>query len=374
MDPYAFAIEKYELSKAWEELAKELVGPNKQQDPLWVAAAMVVASITEPFHKFIDELRAARMVEVMDGDPCTPMGPYICNVLQSTMPSPSGIVANHHLIEIGKGKSTVYLARTDQGKDVAAKVMPSDPQGPEGWPCLYAMTEVLAYYRLQGKVGPKLHGMKVSDTGKITLFMDLVLFRSESLILTEYQDNLPVFFKSALAALAEMHKMGLAHRDIKIPNIRMDHDFKAVLLDFDSCSMSHSDHRTTYPVTTITNRCPSRVFWHNRADYDATKVDIWSLAVVVMMLASKKFRDILQHVKDERSFKAAYSEVFVEDGPKPEMWDDWPRAFNGMKTVLSRMTCFNPVQRPTANEALRILSSPQKYSLFTSTGHSMVKI
>lgn len=95
-----------------------------------------------------------------------------------------------------------------------------------------------------------------------------------------------------LQTVADMHKCGVAHRDLKLQNLGFDENSNVVILDFDSGAHIPMPlaRNGTYPVCTLQTRPPE----HMRLEcetveakngmYDAQAGDWWSVGCVIAQL------------------------------------------------------------------------------------------
>uniref|UniRef100_A0A0G4F8F6 non-specific serine/threonine protein kinase n=1 Tax=Chromera velia CCMP2878 TaxID=1169474 RepID=A0A0G4F8F6_9ALVE len=98
-------------------------------------------------------------------------------------------------------------------------------------------------------------------------------------------DTLFQWFKQSLAGLSYIHSDGYVHRDIKSPNIFLDHKMRAMIGDVGLTKKLNMYGRTKGQAGTPTHMAPE--IWYDE-EYDG-KVDIWALAVTFYILCRVLF-------------------------------------------------------------------------------------
>jgi 5'-AMP-activated protein kinase catalytic alpha subunit len=95
------------------------------------------------------------------------------------------------------------------------------------------------------------------------------------------------FFDDLVGGIHAFHSCGLAHRDLKYENIRMDQEGRTKLIDFDSVGIGET--RCTDITTTIYTRAPEML--QREVDgihsflYDPKPIDIWGLGILSLQVA-----------------------------------------------------------------------------------------
>jgi serine/threonine protein kinase len=89
-----------------------------------------------------------------------------------------------------------------------------------------------------------------------------------------------------MQGVRDFHHVGLAHRDLKFPNLRMSAEGHVILIDFDSIGLGQ---RWTDVTTTILTRAPEML--QREVDgiedliYDPKPLDMWSAGLLALELA-----------------------------------------------------------------------------------------
>ena len=81
-------------------------------------------------------------------------------------------------------------------------------------------------------------------------------------------------------AIMHIHSLGIAHRDISLENILLDHNLSCRLADFQLAKLSASNIDGI--VGKLTYVAPEMI--HHPTGYDAYQVDIWSLGILFFIL------------------------------------------------------------------------------------------
>jgi serine/threonine protein kinase len=103
----------------------------------------------------------------------------------------------------------------------------------------------------------------------------------------ENENDVRVFFDDLVHGIHTFHSSGLAHRDLKFENIRMDLAGRTKLIDFDSVGIGET--RCTDITTTIYTRAPEML--QREVDgihgflYDPKPIDIWGLGILSLQMA-----------------------------------------------------------------------------------------
>jgi len=143
------------------------------------------------------------------------------------------------------------------------------------------------------------------------------------------------FLAQLVDALQYLHRRGICHRDIKLENILLDENMNVKLADFGLCN-THSLVSTAcgspcYLAPEITSRAP----------YDGTKVDIWSLGIVLFALVAGMLPWPMSAGPD-----------FCANARPAQI--KFPAAFTyGLRSLISRMLEIDPAMRPTIDEVAR---------------------
>ena len=153
-------------------------------------------------------------------------------------------------------------------------------------------------------------------------------------------------------AVKYLHHNGIAHRDIKVDNIRINSMNDMVLIDYDSSkhiqSAEDANISCTLPMYTICNRPPEII---NNNHYDIYKSDIWALGCVFAALCNNGRYVFTGNT--EISMKKAIddamegSEVLTQSYVLNKLCNVLPG--DGVK-LLQHMMHMNPTMRPTIED------------------------
>jgi serine/threonine protein kinase len=102
-----------------------------------------------------------------------------------------------------------------------------------------------------------------------------------------------------MRGVREFHRVGLAHRDLKFPNLRISVDGHVIIIDFDSVGLGQ---RWTDITTTILTRAPEMLQRElggiEDFIYDPKPLDMWSAGLLALELAYGSAVPIPQGVED----------------------------------------------------------------------------
>ncbi|KAI8871397.1 kinase-like protein [Ramicandelaber brevisporus] len=155
-------------------------------------------------------------------------------------------------------------------------------------------------------------------------------------------------FVQLVAGLHHMHTVhATAHRDIKLDNICVSPDGAVKIVDF-GCATSSS-------ATAATGACgsepymPPEVAASPAVAYDAFKMDIWSLGVVLLALISGHFPWEAPRTSDENFA------MYVQHGER--LLDHWLGGASGGKLhpaapLVKRMLALDPAARPSISDVI----------------------
>jgi serine/threonine protein kinase len=90
-------------------------------------------------------------------------------------------------------------------------------------------------------------------------------------------------FAGLVSALTYMHARGVAHRDVKPENILLDDAFVPKLADFGLCHLVKPDSLMTTPCGSPEYAAPELL---SGKSYDGRASDVWSLGVVLFVMAT----------------------------------------------------------------------------------------
>jgi len=175
------------------------------------------------------------------------------------------------------------------------------------------------------------------------------------------------YFKQLLEGIAEVHKMGITHRDLKPNNILLDHKFCLKITDFglshigsDKVAPKNKRMKTTW-VGTKGYRAPELVL---NAKY-SNMCDVFALGVClfVMLLARQPFRTASS---DDQWYKCIATQNYKQYWKSHDSSSKSQHGFvlsQNAKDMLHKLLCYQPRARITIENALKHPWMTQK--LFT---------
>lgn len=210
------------------------------------------------------------------------------------------------LHELGKGGySVVYSVRhKDTGKIYALKCAMKYKKGKDRSDRTRMEIEILSELRHRRII--KLKGW-FEDKNTIYLVLQYLPERDLSRF---FRNQLPTkeqavkIMRQIISALKYCHRKGIVHRDIKLDNILIDHDYKIKLTDFGLCAVKEDSNQYFYDeVGTARYTAPELL----RGDGYDESVDVWGLGVVLFLLLTGKYpfdgskrRSIFRRIRKKR--------------------------------------------------------------------------
>eukprot|EP00550_Attheya_septentrionalis_P008399 CAMPEP_0198283434 /NCGR_PEP_ID=MMETSP1449-20131203/3012_1 /TAXON_ID=420275 /ORGANISM="Attheya septentrionalis, Strain CCMP2084" /LENGTH=699 /DNA_ID=CAMNT_0043980019 /DNA_START=155 /DNA_END=2254 /DNA_ORIENTATION=- len=195
-----------------------------------------------------------------------------------------------------------------------------------------------------------------------------------SIIIRHTEAQAAVITFQLLQALAELHTLGIVHRDIKCENVLLvsseEDETRVKLSDFglarvlhrhqdDSSGSSSSDEGDASPFTPPSVR-RSRAYSRVGSDYYVapevcagdgydTSADIYSLGVTLYILLCGFPPSLVQGVASASLGTDDDDDLYIVDFPLA----NWSGISEEAKTVIRRMLCSDPERRISAEEALK---------------------
>jgi len=165
------------------------------------------------------------------------------------------------------------------------------------------------------------------------------------------------YFKQLLEGIAEVHRMGITHRDLKPNNILLDHKFCLKITDFglshigsDKIAPKNKRMKTTW-VGTKGYRAPELVL---NAKY-SNMCDVFALGVClfVMLLARQPFRTASA---DDQWYKCIATQNYKQYWKSHDSSSKSQHGFvlsKDAKDMLHQLLCYQPRSRITIAKALQ---------------------
>jgi len=111
-------------------------------------------------------------------------------------------------------------------------------------------------------------------------------------------------FRQIIDGVDYLHKMGLAHRDLKLDNCVMTPDNIVKLIDFGTATVFYYPGKHNIPASGIVGSDPylaPEVL--SRDHYDPRLTDVWSVAMIFMCMVLRRFPWKLPDTKTDASFR-----------------------------------------------------------------------
>lgn len=184
------------------------------------------------------------------------------------------------------------------------------------------------------------------------------------------KEHIQFFMYNILLGLHALHAAGVVHRDLHPGNVLLAENNDIKICDFNLAREDTTDNDKTHYVTHRWYRAPELVMQFKGF---TKKVDIWSAGCVMGELFNRKamFRgttfynqlnkivELLGTPRDEdiMMFSSTSARDYLHSAlakcPAKAWADIVPQGDELVIDLLSKMLCFNPTQRITAEEALR---------------------
>lgn len=158
-----------------------------------------------------------------------------------------------------------------------------------------------------------------------------------------------LIFQKILKGVKAIHDAGFCHRDLKMQNILVDEKFNPKICDFGFASdlkgKDGSGLLTEYLGTM--NYAAPEIFLNR--PYKGVKVDIFSLGVVLLNLATCKI-GFVQATRKDKYYKNIMVRKYERywDSVKSQIGEISPE----LKQLYIKMVCFNPEERPSIEDIL----------------------
>lgn len=172
------------------------------------------------------------------------------------------------------------------------------------------------------------------------------------------EDEAKHYFHQIIDALSYIHKMGVAHRDVKLENILITADDDAKLTDFGLCKQQRGNDPMMTTCGTLVYAAPEII---REEPYNGMKADIWSAGIVLYAMIAAHFPWIVPDdlppdiLMKETAKQIASGDISLPDGISYEL-----------QNLLGNMLNVDPEERPTAEEILQHpwfadLNDPEEY-------------
>ena len=144
-------------------------------------------------------------------------------------------------------------------------------------------------------------------------------------------------FRQIVDGVNYLHKMGLAHRDLKLDNCVMTTDNIVKLIDFGTATVFHYPGKHQIPASGVVGSDPylaPEVL--NRDTYDPRLTDVWSVAIIYMCMILRRFPWKIPDYKTDMSYRL-YVNTHPELCNKPAIPTPAPSIMNGNEGVFDKV-------------------------------------
>lgn len=188
----------------------------------------------------------------------------------------------------------------------------------------------------------------ILDNNKVYIFLELCQGGALKNVVEEEgglsESTARVYFAQIMSALAYLHDLNVAHRDIKLDNVLVTSDNTAKLSDFGLSRQAGESNEMKTTCGTLLYAAPEIIL---ELPYNGMKVDIWSAGVVLYTMVANHFPwatpdDMpVEQLMKETAHQITSGEFDMPDGVSFEL-----------QNLLCNMLEQDPEARPTASEIL----------------------
>ena len=168
-------------------------------------------------------------------------------------------------------------------------------------------------------------------------------------------------FRQIVDGVDYLHGMGLAHRDLKLDNCVMTEDNVVKLIDFGTATVFHYPGKAQTMASGIVGSDPylaPEVL--SSESYDPRKTDVWSVAIIFMCMALRRFPWKIPDSKTDHSFKSfvqAHPDLCVKPKPRtPSSRHSSPDSGNVTSTTRLSPERSHSSSSRASNESSRLSS------------------
>lgn len=159
------------------------------------------------------------------------------------------------------------------------------------------------------------------------------------------EDRARHYFKQIMSAISYIHRLGVAHRDIKLENILVTSNDCAKLTDFGLCKQQNTGSLLLTTCGTLIYAAPEII---KEEPYDGMKADIWSAGIVLFAMVANHFpwssdEDLPpEKLVHETARQIINGEITLPEGISFDL-----------QNLLANMLNIDPDERPTAEDVLQ---------------------
>jgi serine/threonine protein kinase len=158
------------------------------------------------------------------------------------------------------------------------------------------------------------------------------------------------YFRQLLKAIQACHSNEIWHRDVKLENMLLDHDFNLKLSDFGYATSVDDPLVFRFAILGTPLYMAPEIVSGRVGAYDGTKTDIWSMGVCLFTMLTSSHPFNLAG-GDDWWFRA------VQAGRHDRFWAAHlrtsPAISEDAQDLLNRIFAVDPAQRPSADDLLR---------------------
>ena len=172
------------------------------------------------------------------------------------------------------------------------------------------------------------------------------------------EKNCKFIFSKIILIVKSLHRLGICHRDLKLNNIVIDHNYQIKLCDFGFSTIIPKGKNGK--SRKIKGQCGTTQYTAPEINrnilYDGEKVDIFSLGVILFNLRTCKFG--FKNTEDNKSSNKIEENLydFIKQKNITGYWKiiESFLKLEGLseefKTLFIKMVAYNPKERPTIEE------------------------
>ena len=152
------------------------------------------------------------------------------------------------------------------------------------------------------------------------------------------------YFFQIMSAIAYLHELHVAHRDIKLENILITAGDCAKLSDFGLCKQASEACQMVTTCGTLLYAAPEII---NEVPYNGMKIDIWSSGIVLYTMVANHFPwETDEDMPPDRVMQETARQIVSGEISMPDEFS------YELQNLLSNMLELDPDSRPTAKEIL----------------------
>ena len=249
---------------------------------------------------------------------------------------------------LGKGSfGSVYeYQNTTTGENVACKVISINT---------VISDKVFSHFRNELLIHSKINHASITqlkdvliDKDNVYIFLELCDGGDLNDMVQEFggltEEEAKHYFRQIMEALSYIHKMGVAHRDLKLENILITADDDIKLNDFGLCKQANGDDPMNTVCGTLVYVAPEII---SEKPYNGMKADIWSAGVLLYAMIACHFPWILpEGLPPEQQMKETARQICSGNVALPK------NISPELQNLLGNLLNVDSDERPTADEVL----------------------